>query len=135
MRRALIAALIAFAGGALADIEPGQWEMTVTTSVEGMPGGMAPVTQARCLTREDARDPTRLIGAGAGCEFSNRRDTGSEITFNVACTGQVPMSGSGAVRYSGQSVDGTLELTANLGNQRLLTRSRLAGKRLGDCKP
>ena len=134
MRRALLAALVAFAGGALADIEPGQWEMTVATSVEGMPGGMAPVTQARCLTREDARDPTRLIGTGAGCEFSNRRDTGSEITFNVACTGQVPMSGSGAVRYTEQTVDGTLELTANLGNQRLLTRSRLAGKRLGDCK-
>ena len=135
MRRALLAALIAFAGGAHADIEPGRWEMTVTTSVEGMPGGMAPVTQARCLTPEDARDPSRLIGAGAGCEFSNRRDTGSEITFNVACTGQVPMSGSGAVRYSAQSVDGTLELTANLGNQSLLTRSRLSGKRLGDCKP
>ena len=135
MRRALLAALAAFAGGALADIEPGHWEMTVTTSVEGMPGGMAPVTQARCLTREDARDPTRLVGAGAGCEFSNRRDTGSEITFNVACTGQVPMSGGGAVRYTAQSVDGALELTANLGNQSLLTRSRLSGKRLGDCKP
>ena len=134
MRRALLAGLIAFAGAAHADIEPGQWEMTVTTSVEGMPGGMAPVTQTRCLTREDARDPTRLIGAGAGCEFSNRRDSGAEITFNVACTGQVPMSGSGAVRYSAQNVDGTLELTANLGNQSLLTRSRLTGRRLGDCK-
>ena len=135
MRRVLLAGLFAFAGAAHADIEPGQWEMTVTTSVEGMPGGMAPVTQARCLTREDARDPTRLIGASAGCQFSNRRDTGSEITFDVACTGQVPMSGSGAVRYTAQTVDGTLELTANMGNQRLLTRSRLAGKRLGDCKP
>ena len=135
MQRALLAALVAFAGGALADIEPGNWEMTVSTSVEGMPGGMAPVTQARCLTREDARDPTRLIGTSAGCEFSNRRDTGSEITFNVACTGQVPMSGSGAVRYTAQAVDGTLELTADMGNQRLVTRSRLTGKRLGDCKP
>lgn len=124
----------AAAGGALADIQEGNWEMTITTSVVGMPGGMAPITQARCLSREDARDPSRLIGAGAGCEFSNRRDTGSEITFDVVCSGQVPMSGSGAVRYTAQSVEGTLELSANMGNQRILTRSQLSGRRLGECK-
>jgi hypothetical protein len=135
MRLALSTVLIVFACGALADIEAGNWEMTIATTVEGMPGGLAPVTQARCITQEDARDPTRLLGTGGGCEFSNRRDTGSEITFNVACTGQVPMSGSGAVRYSAQSVDGTLDLTANMGDQRLVTRSRLSGKRLGPCKP
>ena len=135
MRRialALIAA--AAAGGALADVQAGNWEMTVTTSVEGMPGGMAPITQAHCLSPEEARDPSRLIGAGAGCEFSNKRDTGSEITFDVACSGQVPMSGSGAVRYTAQSVQGTLELAANMGNQRILTRSQLSGRRLGECK-
>ena len=135
MRRialALIAA--AAAGGALADIQVGNWEMTVTTSVEGMPGAMAPITQARCISQEDARDPSRLVGAGAGCEFSNKRDTGSQITFDVACSGQVPMSGSGAVRYTAQSVEGTLELAANMGNQRILTRSQLAGRRLGECK-
>ena len=132
--RILALFLVVAAGGAQADIQAGNWEMTVTTSVQGMPGGMAPITQLRCITPEDAHDPSRLIGAGAGCVFSNRRDTGSEISFDVACTGQVPMSGSGAVRYTAQNVEGTLELTANMGDQRLVTRSQLTGRRLGECK-
>jgi len=87
MRRTVLALIAAAAAGGApaADIQEGNWEMTVTTSVEGMPGSMAPITQTRCLTREDARDPSRLVGAGAGCEFSNKRDSGSEVSFDVAC--------------------------------------------------
>jgi len=48
MRITLIAFLCALAGAALADVQPGNWEMTVTLSVDGMPGAMAPVTQNRC---------------------------------------------------------------------------------------
>ena len=133
MRIPVLALLAIATGAAGADIEPGNWEMTITMSVEGMPGAMAPITQTRCLTPEDARDPSRLVGAGAGCEFSNKRDTGSELSFNVACRGQVPMSGSGNVRYSAQNVDGTLELSADTGAQKIVTRSRVVGRRLGGC--
>jgi len=118
-----------------ADIQPGNWEMTVTLSVAGTPAGaIAPVTQTRCLTQEDARDPSKLIGAGAGCEFTNKRDTGSELSFDVACTGQVPMRGKGVVQYSAQNVSGTLDLTAEAQGQKLQTSSKLTARRLGDCK-
>ena len=132
MRRIVVALVLCVAGGARADIQAGNWEMTVTATFEGMPGAMAPITQTRCLTEEDARDPSRLVG-GAGCEFSNRRDTGSELSFNVACKGQVPMSGSGVVRYTSQTVDGSLELAADSGGQKIMTRSRVVGRRLGAC--
>jgi hypothetical protein len=108
--------------------------VTVTLSVEGAPPGVtAPVTQTRCLTADDARDPSRLVG-GAGCEFTNKRDSGSEISFDVACGGQLPMRGKGVVQYSAQNVSGTLELTAESGGQKLATRSQLTARRLGDCK-
>ncbi|HEY8249122.1 MAG TPA: DUF3617 family protein [Burkholderiales bacterium] len=133
MRTFVLALAIAVSGSALADIEPGNWEMTVSTQVEGIPAGaLAPIVQTRCLTREDARDPSRLVG-GAGCEFSDRRDTGSEMSFNVSCGGQLPMRGSGLVRYTSQSVDGSLELSAETGGQKIMTRSRVVGRRLGAC--
>jgi hypothetical protein len=131
MRKFLIA-LFATAASA-ADVQPGNWEMTVTLSVDGMPGAMAPVTQSRCLSAEDARDPSRLVG-NAGCEFTNKTDNGSEMTFDVACRGQVPMRGKGAVQYSAQNVSGTLELAAETGGQKFMTRSQLSARRLGDCK-
>ena len=130
--RKICLAMIAASGPALADIEPGNWELTVTTAVDGMPGSLAPVTRARCITLEEARDPSRLTG-GAECEFSNRRDNGSEISFDVSCGGQVPMRGSGVVRYAPQSIDGTLAISADAGGQKIMTRSRIAGRRLGAC--
>jgi hypothetical protein len=132
MHKFLIA-LFATAAAA-ADVQPGNWEMTVTLSVEGAPAGaVAPVTQTRCLSEADARDPSRLVGS-AGCEFSNKQDNGSEMSFDVACGGQVPMRGKGVVRYGAQSVSGTLELSAEASGQKLATRSQLSARRLGDCK-
>jgi len=130
--RKLCLAMIAAAGPAFADVEPGNWELTVTTVVEGMPGAMAPVTRSRCITPDEARDPSRLTG-GAECQFSNRRDSGSEITFDVSCGGPLPMRGSGAVRYQPQSIDGTLDISADASGQKIMTRSRIAGRRLGPC--
>ena len=130
--RNLCFAMIAAAAPALADVQAGNWELTVTTAVDGMPGAMAPITRSRCITQEEARDPSRLVG-GSDCEFSNRRDSGSEITFDVACGGQMPMRGSGAVRYAPQSIDGTLDISADTGAQKIMTRSRISGRRLGAC--
>ena len=131
MRKFLIALFATSA--AAGDVQPGNWEMTVTMSVDGMPGAMAPVTQTRCLTAEDARDPSRLVG-NAGCEFSNKKDNGSEMSFDVACRGQVPMQGKGVVRYSAQNVSGSLELGAESSGQKIMTRSQLTARRIGDCK-
>ena len=125
-------ALFATAAAA-ADVQPGNWEMTVTLSIDGAPGAMAPVTQTRCLTEADARDPSRLVG-NAGCEFTNKRDSGSELSFDVACGGQLPMRGKGVVHYSARNLDASLELSAEGGGQKLVTRSQLTARRLGDCK-
>ena len=130
--RKLCFALLAAAAPAFADVEAGNWELTVTTAVDGMPGALAPVTRARCITPEEARDPSRLTG-GAECQFSNRRDSGSEITFDVSCGGPVPMRGSGSVRYLPQSIDGTLDISADAGGQKIMTHSRIFGRRLGAC--
>ena len=130
--RKLCFALIAAAAPALADVEAGNWELTVTVSVDGMPGPMAPVTRARCISPAEARDPSQLLG-GAECQFSNRRDSGSEITFDVSCSGPVPMHGSGSVRYAPQSIDGSLDISADASGQKIVTHSRIAGRRLGAC--
>ena len=129
--RTLLLALFATAATA-ADVQPGNWEMTITLSMEGAPGAAPPVTQTRCLTEAEARDPSRLVGS-ATCEFTNKRDNGSEMSFDVASGGQLPMRGKGVVRYSAQNVAATLELSAEAGGQKLATRSQLSARRLGDC--
>lgn len=115
---------------ARADIEPGNWEIAATTTVQGIKEPTS-IMQTRCLTAEEARDPSRLFGpsAGARCQFTNRNDTGSVFSFEISCSGQPPFRGSGSVRYARDSLEGELELKTD----DFVTRSRIAGRRLGGC--
>ena len=114
---------------AWADLEPGNWEITARTEVQGVQDPQA-FTQTHCLTREQAADPGGLFGnRGIGCELLNKKDSGSLITFDVACT-QPPARGSGKVSYSSQSLEGDLELKL----EGISTRSHISGRRLGDCR-
>ncbi len=112
-----------------ADLEPGQWEITARTEVQGVQDAKA-FTHQHCLSREQAADPGSLFGrSGTNCEFTNKNDTGSAMTFDVACATQPPIRGAGSVRYSAQTLEGDLELKL----EGLVTRSRISGRRLGGC--
>lgn len=134
MFRSLVVMIALMPYPAHADIEPGNWELSATTSVQGLPQQTSFV-QMRCLSAEDARDPSRVFGPspGAPCQFTNRNDTGSVFTFEVSCGGQPPMRGSGRVSYGRDVMDAELELKADAGPQQLVTRSRISGRRLGGC--
>ena len=41
------------------EIEPGQWESSETSDVDGKPG--KPEFSTDCVTREDARDPVKAL--------------------------------------------------------------------------
>ena len=117
------------ASPAWADLEPGKWEITARTEVQGVQDPTA-FTQTHCLTREQAADPGGLFGSsGMGCEFLNKNDDGSVMTFDVACAMQPPVRGSGKVTYSSQRLEGDLELRL----EGISTRSHISGRRLGGC--
>jgi hypothetical protein len=129
VKRFLLVLLLASAP-ARADLSPGNWEISASTMVEGM-SQPSTLRQERCLTAEDARDPSRLFGGtpGGRCDFTSRNDTGSVFTFQVTCTTQPPVVGEGSVRYSAEALDGEVDLRAD----NLKTHSRITGRRLGPC--
>ncbi len=123
--------LAAFAAlPARADIEAGNWEISSSTTVQGIKEPTS-LVQTRCITPEEARDPSRLFGAspGARCRFLHRNDTGSVFTFEISCDAQPPLRGVGSVRYGRETLDGELELTA----EHFSARSRITARRLGGC--
>jgi hypothetical protein len=115
---------------ALADITPGNWEISATTVLEGI-GQPTSLTQTRCLTEEDARDPSRLFAGtpGGRCDFTSRNDTGSVFTFQLTCSTNPPVVGEGSVRYDAAKLEGDVELRL----EGVKTQSRITGRRLGPC--
>jgi len=134
MRRLAILLLAAFPLAPGADIQAGNWELSVTSQMPGMPQPIGPITQTKCISEADARDPSRLVSpSSGGCEFSNKRDDGATMSFDITCSGQVPMRGSGTVRYGAQTFDADLNLSAEMQGQKIVTSSKVTGRRLGGC--
>jgi len=140
MQKWILAAAVAVPLAAhAAPIEPGNWEFSVDVHAQGLgafqpkPG---PIVNTRCITPEQAANPAKVMsdaGARGECQFSNQRDTGSEYSFDVRCTGRVPVAGSGKMRYSPQTIDGDINLDGDAQGMRFTTRSHVSAKRLGPC--
>lgn len=124
------------APAALAGVAPGNWEFTVDVSIQENGSSSGPLVRTRCISEEDARDPQKLLAeaGSSGCQFSDTRDTGSEYSFSVDCRGgKVPVHGTGRVRYTAQTLQGVIDLTAEQPGLRITTHSKLSARRLGPC--
>ena len=117
-----------------ARVEPGNWEFSVDSPLQG--ASNAPVVKQRCISAQEARDPAKVLAEARGkndCQFSNLQDSGSEYRFDVECKARVPLKGSGAVRYTPSTLDGEIDLVGETQGLRLKTRSFVSGRRLGPC--
>ena len=133
MARLFLLLALFVATAAHARVEAGNWEFSLESPLQG--NGNGPVVKQRCVTPEEAADPAKVLAAARGsqCQFSNLRDSGSEYTFDVACTARIPFHGSGSVRYTPQALDGEIDLVGERQGLRLKTRSFVSGRRLGPC--
>ena len=126
-------ALFLFAAGAHAAVEPGNWEFSLESPLQN---NGATETRQRCITPEQANDPQKVleeVRSKNNCQISNLKDSGSEYRFDVACEAKVPVTGSGAVRYTPTTIDGQIDLIGETRGLRLKTRSYVSGRRLGPC--
>ena len=139
MRVWLLAVLFAPTLAAADNIEPGNWEFSVDVHAEGLGAFQpksGPIVQTRCISAEQAANPAKVLsdaGARGECQFSNERDTGSEFTFEVQCTGRIPVHGSGKMRYSAQTLDGDLDLDGDAQGMQFNSRPHVSARRIGPC--
>ena len=128
------ALLLFFATAAQAAVEPGNWEFSLESPLQN---NGATETRQRCLSPEEAKDPQKVLEQVRNknnCQLSNVQDSGSEYRFDVACEAKVPVTGTGAVRYTPTTIDGSIDLVGETRGLRLKTRSFVSGRRLGPCK-
>ena len=126
--------MIFFATAANAAVEPGNWEFSLESPLQN---NGATETRQRCITPDQANDPQKVleeVRTKNNCQLSNVQDSGSEYRFEVACEAKVPVTGSGAVRYTPTTIDGAIDLVGETRGLRLKTRSFVSGRRLGPCK-
>ena len=115
-------------------MRPGRWETTMQFDMVGMPMQMPPMKNTRCVTQQEIDSPNRGLPSGPAknpndCKVSDHKVSGSTITWTMACAGAQPMTGTGELRFMGDSYEGTVKMVMDQKEMGM----KLSGKRLGEC--
>jgi hypothetical protein len=132
---AVLAATTSFAD----DLSPGLWEITMESRVGTAPEwAPAPFNLRQCLTANDARDPSKLIGSistpgATGCTYTERNYSGSIFRFALDCSGTFGIKSRGSVTFSATEFSGEITATGNVAGQTTELQNKVSGTRVGDC--
>ncbi len=139
---AMGAGLLFSASGLLAAgamMQTGEWEITSSTEIEGMPHHMPTTTYTHCVKPEDVKDPQSMVRKSQqqkdDCELKDVKVEGNRVTWSVECHKRGAVKGTGTMVYSGDSYEGTITMhmeESQRGPMKITTH--IKGRRIGDCK-
>jgi Protein of unknown function (DUF3617) len=111
-----------------ADDPPGiLWQMTSQMVMEGMPFSPPPNSVKVCTAKEWTKPPP---GGDQSCVNTNFQRTGNKATWDMQCSGEMPMTGHGEITFEGtDSYTGAIDATA----EGMSMKIKLSGKKLGTC--
>lgn len=114
-------------------INPGMWETTMTRT-NPMTGTPTTETSKECVT-EQSFDPREMMQDAQGCQLTEENLSGDTLTFAMACT--VEGAGSadikGRFQTDGQTGNGAMNMSMNMGGMTMSMDMNWTARRLGDC--
>lgn len=116
-----------------AGFQPGEWEVTSTTELPGMPVSIPPITFRQCMQEEESM--AQQSSENSGCTMLEQQKTGDTLSWKVRCDSEQGRADiSGRLTWSGDSMQGTTTMTTDQGGQQMSITTRMQGKRLGPCQ-
>ena len=134
MRNALFIVLSALSLPAAAQtMEPGQWQFTSTITSSLLPQPQVS-TSTQCVSKEDASDPTRFTGKdqAANCKVTPGTRSSDSYSWTVSCPDQ-NMRGAGKATFGRGAIDSEMQMTVEMGGQKMEMQTRTAGRLQGPC--
>src|SRR6186997_2555926 len=87
-------------------MKAGKWQITITTEIAGVEGGMPPTTMSECVTADEAANPQPPAGGvGNDCKISDYKISGNVISWSVSCPKE-DVTGSGSMTFAGDAYTG-----------------------------
>jgi hypothetical protein len=126
---------LALAGVALAPLAVAQggpdelWNMTTRMEMAGMPGQT--MNQQVCMEKGETR-PERMQ-QDPNCKVTEQRRTGNKMTWKVVCSGRDPMTGTGEMTRSGDTLSGRMRMQGKSGGDSVDMTIVYSGTRAGAC--
>jgi hypothetical protein len=118
-----------------AELEPGEWEFTSTSTSRLFPGPQT-ASFKRCIKKEEAQNPDRWMSQPdpqGDCKLTPGNKTADTYTWSMECP-KANMRGTGSARMSRATMEGETHMTGEVQGQKFELRTKVTGRRLGPCK-
>ncbi len=111
------------------NMQDGQWEITTTTEMQGMPAGMMkPYTFTTCLTQKDP--VAKQKDMPAECKMQDLKTVGNTVSWAMVCP---DATSKGSITYSGTTYDGQVESKIKVEGKEMVSKMTMKGKYVGPC--
>lgn len=137
---AAIIAAISAAGAAYAadhpNLQPGNWETSMTMEMAGMPPRPA-ITTTHCIKPDQIKDNQSLAesmqtNAKSKCKVSDVKFEADKLSYSFACDSGA--SGTSELIFGGTTYEGTTKISVpGRGAGPMTMTQHFKSKRLGDC--
>jgi Protein of unknown function (DUF3617) len=122
------------------EIEPGQWESSETSDVDGKPG--QPELSTDCVTPDDARDPVKALSSMQGetdskCQVFDVKQAGNVVSFVMKCDDPKEGSIEMMARFTFQNsrhYTGALTSVMAIAGHKTTSNMTVDAKWIGACK-
>jgi hypothetical protein len=137
--RSLPILVLLLSGAALAQtadaVKEGLWEISIRSDMAGQSVTQAPIVVRQCITQTTARElMNQLAGATGSCQVSNLTQSGATSRWNMSCTGQVEVTGTGELTMQSDGFNGGMSLLVTMGGQTVPLNQSFEAHWTGPCK-
>jgi hypothetical protein len=108
------------------NMQEGQWEITTTMELPGMPKPHT-MTTMTCLTQ---KDPVAKIDEKNNCKMENLTTVGNTVTWKIVCP---EATSRGSITYAGATYDGIMETNIKMEGKDMTSKMTMKGKYIGPC--
>ena len=118
----------------LAQVQPGEWEFT-STSTSRLFAKPQVLVFKRCIRKEDADDPERWMSnpGQSDCKLTPASRSGDTYRWEMNCP-SAGMRGSGFARLRGATMEGESQMAGVSKGEKFELSTKVTGRRLGPCK-
>ncbi len=118
------------------NIEPGQWEFTSSTSVQGdLPIPDQTETHQECIAQGDIDDEEfSFIQEEEGCELLEHEVTVDGLDYRMVCRAEGGEADIvGRMDFLGERVEGNVDILVDSPVGEMNMTTTMEGRRIGDC--
>ncbi|MDI5921140.1 DUF3617 domain-containing protein [Halomonas sp. LR5S13] len=118
------------------NIEPGQWEFTSNTSVQGdLPIPDQTETHQECIAQGDIDDEEfSFIQEEEGCELLEHEVTVDGLDYRMVCRAEDGEADIiGRMDFLGERVEGNVDILVDSPVGEMKMTTTMEGRRIGDC--